>query len=204
VQNERRETEIKLSLKDAETGRLLLEGAGFHVSRARVFESNLVLDSPDGRLRRGGMLLRVRESGGKAMFTFKGPSLPSRHKDREEIEIGVSSVPDLCELLQRLGYLPAWRYDKFRTEFHRAGAQGHACLDETPIGVYLELEGKADWIDATAGELGFTERDYILRSYGGLYSAHCERTGMEPGNMVFNQEAGSNSQPNPGLSEGRV
>jgi adenylate cyclase class 2 len=185
VQNDRRETEIKLPLLDAETGELLLERAGFRVSRARVFESNLILDSSDGRLRSGGMLLRIRESGGNAILTFKGPSLPSRHKDREEIEIAVSNALDLSEVLARLGYGPAWRYDKFRTEFDRSGAAGHVCLDETPIGVFLELEGEPDWIDATAQELGFSERDYILDSYGGLYFAHCERSGTKAGDMVF-------------------
>ena len=201
---ERQETEIKLPLTDAETGKRLLENAGFRVSRARVFESNLVLDSPDRRLFSSRQLLRLREDGDRAVLTFKGPSQPSRHKVREEIEVTVSSAGDLRELLARLGFSTAWRYDKFRTEFHRDGGEGHACLDETPIGVYFELEGAPHWIDATAGELGFSERDYILSSYGALYFARCEQAGLEPGYMVFDQETGAKSQPNPGSSDGRV
>jgi adenylate cyclase class 2 len=204
VRDEPHETEIKLPLNDAETGQSLLERAGFRVTRARVFETNIVLDSPDDRMRRNGMLLRLRESGGAAVLTYKGSSVPSRHKVREEIEVGVSSAADVRALFQRLGYSAAWRYDKFRTEFRREGAQGHACLDETPIGVFLELEGAPDWIDATARELGFSERDYILRSYAALYFARRREAGLEAGDMVFDQDTGSKSQPNPGLSEGRV
>ena len=66
-----------------------------------------------------------------------------------------------------------------------------AVLDETPIGTYLELEGPGAWIDATAAELGFAARDYILLSYGTLYRNHCREMGMEVGHMVFGAEGHS-------------
>jgi adenylate cyclase class 2 len=200
----RRETEIKLPLNNAEDGRALLEAAGFRAIRARVFESNIVLDNPEGHMRRNGVLLRVREAGGAATLTYKGPSVAARHKIREEIEVAVSSAAELRELFQRLGYSPAWRYEKFRTEFQRDGAEGHVCLDETPIGAFLELEGAPEWIDATARQLGFSERDYIVHSYAALYFARRREAGLEPGDMVFHQDTTSKSQPNPGLSEGLV
>jgi hypothetical protein len=34
-------------------------------------------------------------------------------------------------------------------------------LDETPAGVFLELEGPSRWIDRTARRLGFAESDYL-------------------------------------------
>jgi adenylate cyclase class 2 len=198
------ETEIKLPLRDAESGRALLARAGFHISRPRVFESNLVFDTAQGRLRAARCLLRLREAGGAAVLTYKGPSAASRHKVREEIEVSVSAPDGMRAILERLGYAPAWRYDKFRTEYARAGASGRAYLDETPIGVHLELEGPPEWIDDTARQLGFTEPDYILQSYWSLYTDRAKRDGVEPGDMVFPQEATSKSQPNPGLSDGRV
>jgi len=42
-------------------------------------------------------------------------------------------------------------------------------LDETPIGVFLELEGPATAIDRAAKALGFEKRDYILANYMVLY-----------------------------------
>jgi adenylate cyclase class 2 len=58
-------------------------------------------------------------------------------------------------------------------------------LDETPIGVFLELEGPPDWIDRAAGELGFKEDNYITASYGALYIEDCRRCGEAPGDMTF-------------------
>ena len=46
-------------------------------------------------------------------------------------------------------------------------------MDETPIGVYLELEGEGAWIDKVALQMGFSPAEYILKSYGTLYREHC-------------------------------
>jgi len=62
----RQETEIKLPVADAQTARVLLRRAGFHVSRRRVFEANTVFDTADLELRKTGRLLRVREAGAVA------------------------------------------------------------------------------------------------------------------------------------------
>jgi adenylate cyclase class 2 len=103
---------------------------------------------------------------------------------REELETVVSDRGAMLQILARLGYVPAWRYEKYRTEFRGSGA-GLALLDETPFGVFLELEGPAEWIDETAAALGFQPSDYLLESYGALYAEHCRLTGATPGEMVF-------------------
>ena len=95
-------------------------------------------------------------------------------------------MPTLSEhILSRLGLKAGFRYEKYRTEFKRAGEKGVATLDETPIGVYLELEGAPSWIDRTAKRMGFQESDYILTSYYGLYVAYCRDQGFAPTNMTF-------------------
>jgi adenylate cyclase class 2 len=58
-------------------------------------------------------------------------------------------------------------------------------VDETPIGVYLELEGSPAWIDRTAFQLGFADKDYITASYARLYVEWCEARGVAPTNMLF-------------------
>jgi adenylate cyclase class 2 len=58
-------------------------------------------------------------------------------------------------------------------------------LDETPIGLYLELEGSPRWIDRTALRLGFRKADYITASYGRLYFLWCEQRGEHATHMVF-------------------
>lgn len=182
-----REIEIKLPIPDAAAGERLLLGAGFHVARPRTFEDNTVFDTPDGRLRTAAVLLRVRQAGGRATLTYKGPPTPARHKDREELETALADPAALAAILHRLGYLPAFRYQKYRTEF--SDGHGAATLDETPIGCYLELEGDPEWIDHAARRLGFAERDYITASYLRLYLDHCAARGLPPSHMLFPEQS---------------
>ena len=179
------ETEIKLAVPDPKTARRLLLAAGFRVSRPRIFEANTVFDTLELSLRQAANLLRVREAGGTATVTYKGPPLTGRHKSREELEVEVTDAAAMAGILSRLGFQPTWRYEKYRTEFRQPRRAGVAMLDETPIGVYLELEGTAPWIDRTARHLGFRETGYITGSYGSLYREWCGRCGRRASDMVF-------------------
>jgi adenylate cyclase, class 2 len=179
------ETEIKLAVRDAQHGRDLLRKAGFRVARRRVFESNTVFDTPGLALRKTSRLLRVRVAGTAHTLTYKGPPAPGRHKGREELEVRIPRGGTVPAMLERLGYRPSFRYEKYRTEFMQAGSRGVATLDETPVGVYLELEGAPGWIDRTARKLGFAESAYITASYGRLYLDWCQERGVEPKDMVF-------------------
>jgi adenylate cyclase class 2 len=181
-----RENEIKLAIANAAAGRRLLRAAGFRVSKARVFEANVVLDTPDHDILHGGALLRVRRVGKTGILTYKGPAeADGPHKSRVEIESGVDDPEATGSILGNLGYHPVFRYEKYRTEFTRSGEHGTAMLDETPIGVYLELEGAPRWVDRTARHLGFSPADYIKSSYGRLYAEHCAAQGRERDDMVF-------------------
>jgi adenylate cyclase class 2 len=184
-----RETEIKLAVADVKTARRLLRAGGFRVSKRRVFETNMVFDTPEMSLRRAASLLRVRQAGGVATITYKGPPDVGRHKSREELELEISDASAMAAIIERLGLGPVFRYDKYRTEYRQPGRSGMATLDETPVGVYLELEGTPQWIDRAARELGFTENDYITASYARLYLEWCERSGVRPSNMVFSDRA---------------
>ena len=179
-----RETEIKLEVQDSAALRRLLRAAGFRVSRARVFETNTLFDTPGLRLRTSGSLLRVREVKGPAKLTFKGPAVTERFKSREELEVEASDARTLRAILERVGFEPAFRYEKYRTEFRR-GPGGVLTLDETPIGVFLELEGSPAWIDRTARRLGFSPADYLTASYWRLYKDWCDRQGCPVADMVF-------------------
>ncbi len=180
-----KETEVKLAVPSAEAARELLLRAGFAEVHERAFESNEVYDTEESDLLRSRRLLRLRDFRGEAILTFKGPPEPGPHKSRPEYETLVESAPAMRQILEALGYRLNFRYEKYRTALQRAGEPGLAVLDETPIGIFLELEGPGAWIDATAGELGFTRESYILLSYGSLYREHCQRAGVEPTHMVF-------------------
>jgi adenylate cyclase class 2 len=160
------------------------------VHSRRVFESNVIFDASTETLRTRGELIRVRQAGMIATLTYKGPSLGGVHKSREEIETRVTDATALETILERLGYLPAFRYEKYRTEYSRPGARGIVTVDETPIGNYIEIEGVAKWIDAAAHELGFSRSDYITQSYGSLYVEFCLEHSIKPTNMTFKTQPG--------------
>lgn len=179
------ETEVKIRIGEASEVVERIRRTGFELSVGRLFEANTLYDKPNQELKEAGMLLRLREVGDKHVITWKGKVQPGPHKTRPEIETTLGSGEVLGQILERLGFQRSFRYEKFRTEFRKAGAEGVITVDETPIGNFIELEGPGEWIDSTARELGFTEKQYILESYGRLYLEDCERRGVKPVNMTF-------------------
>jgi adenylate cyclase class 2 len=176
------EVEIKLRVTDADDGRLRLRKAGFRLAKHRVFEKNVVFDTPGSTLRRRGLLLRLRSSGRRSLVTFKGASTPGKHKTRKEIEFELKDGEAFAVVLEALGFQPSFLYEKYRREYVEKGAAtGRAMLDETPVGTFLELEGPPGWIDRTARRLGFRESDYITATYAELHRS--ARTGRR--DMVF-------------------
>ncbi len=174
------ETEIKLRVEDIDHARRQLLQHGFEVLHPRVFERNLIFDTADLILRNSRRLLRLREAGGVVTLAFKGPAEPGKHKSREEREVHPDNFDNMQIILERLGYRITFRYDKYRTEFHRPDSDGIATIDETPAGTFMELEGTAEWIDRTAAELGYREADYILASYATLYTAAGTKSPLVP------------------------
>lgn len=179
------EIEIKLRVPGVEAARSLILGAGYDVSVPRTFEVNSILDTPDTSLRHRGMILRLRKAGAKFTMTVKGRVSEGKHKSRPEYEVEVSDYEAAQSILFQLGYQSVFRYEKYRTEFTSTNQVGTITLDETPIGIFLELEGAADWIDRTADALGFSQSDYIIETYGTLYSNDCTERGVVPTQMVF-------------------
>lgn len=179
------EVEIKLRVDDLSATLGKIRSLGFTESEARSFERNVVYDTTEHTLMHAKQLLRVREYRGETILTYKGSPVPGKHKQREELELTLSSSERFGEILNRLGYAPIFRYEKFRTVFERPNTGCHIAVDETPIGPFLELEGEADAIDAVAAELGFAPEDYITASYATLSRDHFAAQGLAPGDFVF-------------------
>jgi adenylate cyclase class 2 len=182
------EIEVKLRIDSVVATRRLLRRQGFSIAKKRVFEINTLLDTASGTLRSGRKLLRMRQAGHGHKLTFKGPPKSSRYKSREELEVEFSDPTSMRGILERLGITPVFRYEKYRTEYAGPDDAGIVTLDETPIGAFLELEGRPRWIDRTARALGFSRDGYITASYGALYLEDCKTRGVEPTNMVFGRK----------------
>lgn len=183
------ETEVKIPITDLEGVRSRLLSLGFAEAVPRLFEANTLYDRPDSELLRAGTMLRLRTVGERCVLTWKGVKLVSRHKSRPELETEIGSCETLHAILTGIGFAPSFRYEKFRTEYREQPTAGTVTVDETPIGLFLELEGESEWIDRTAASLGFSPAEYVLESYGKLYLADCEKRGLSPGHMVFSSGA---------------
>ena len=165
------ETEVKFRVDDLAGMSRRLEAAGFTMQTPRSFESNVLYDTPDRTMRARTEIVRIRSYAGLWVLTHKrlpdsGPG-EDTHKHRIETETVVSDGDALAQVFRSLGLVPAFRYEKWRTEWQ--DGEGHCVVDETPIGNFAELEGPDDWIDRSAARLGVQPGDYITLSYGRLF-----------------------------------
>ena len=183
------ETEVKIRVLDRDAFESKLPALGFARVTARTLERNTLYDTPDRNLRNSRQILRIRQYGNKWVVTHK--SVPSglteagRHKNRVETETVVEDGPVLGKVFEALGFSPVFIYEKWRTEW--ADEQGHCVLDETPLGVYAELEGPSDWIDATAQQLGIRDSEFITLSYGRIFECWRDETGSRAENFTFDE-----------------
>lgn len=178
------EIEVKIAISDVREFTRRLKAVGFRSKTKRTFESNILYDFPDGRLRRRGELLRVRLYGSEWKLTFKAPAMSSSPlKRRQEFETGVKDGKLLELVLIRLGMRRSFAYEKYRSEW--TDGRGELVIDETPIGVYAELEGPARWIDSTAKRLGFVPSEYLPNTYAELFQQWKRRTRSRAADMTF-------------------
>ena len=182
-----REIEIKLRFEDPENALAALQTLGAVESTPRLFEDNTLFDRAHDPLHRARKALRLRRVGERAVVTYKGPvEGDHRHKVRIEHETDVADGDAAERILRALGYEPHWRYQKYRTEFVLEGL--HLCLDETPLGCFVELEGPPDEIDRAAERLGFAIEDYVTASYRKLLELEAGRRGRRPWDLVFDPQ----------------
>jgi adenylate cyclase class 2 len=177
------EQEVKLAFANVEAARQAVIAAGGRLVVSRRLLDDTLFDTPDGEMRRSGRALRVRRDGAHGALTCKGPVLRSRIKTREEIETRVEDADAAAHILTRLGYVPAFRSQKYREEY--AIGDAHIAVDEAPVGVFVEIEGTPEDIARVAVQLGRTEREYRTESYAALWRRACEARGVEPGDMLF-------------------
>lgn len=182
------EREIKLRFDSAEEARAKILALGAAPLLGRRLQEDCLFDTDDEKLRRQRSTLRVRSEGGKSLLTYKGPAIPSLIKIRQEYETVVADGEMLNKILEELGLHCWFRYEKYREEFTNDDVV--IAVDETPVGVFVEIEGGENAIHETARALGFTPADYITDSYRFLFLQHRNANGIEGPDMVFAVRAG--------------
>jgi adenylate cyclase class 2 len=177
------EREIKLRFDSPELARAAVRAIGAAPAAPRRLQQDSLLDTEDGQLRDRRSVVRVRRDGNASVLTFKGPVQPGPMKVREELETAAGDAGMLHCILDRLGFHPWFRYEKYREEFACPGIV--VAVDETPIGTFVELEGSAEGIQAAAAAMGKGPADYVLDSYYRLFANNREALGFRGTDMVF-------------------
>lgn len=181
-----RETEAKFRVADRAVLERTLAALGASPG-PRELETNVLLDDDRLDLKARGMALRVRRTAGRGLLTLKGKaSLDRGIKTRIELESGVANPEAVEKLLATLGYAPRFRYEKWRTVWRfESPDRPLVVVDETPLGLFAEIEGEDGAVRALAGELGVPEAELIGLSYVALWEAAREAEPSLPRDMVF-------------------
>lgn len=180
------EIEIKFRVDDLSALNAELRRLGFQLITQPTHEMNTLYDFADGRLRARGEVLRIRKYGEKWTLTHKAKGAAGKHKSRAETETQLADGEALAHIFfQSLGLEPSFRYEKYRAEW--SDDQGHAVLDETPIGNLAELEGPPEWIDRIAAKLGIKESEYITLSYAQMFYEWRQRTQSKAKEMTWKE-----------------
>jgi adenylate cyclase class 2 len=180
------EIELKIPVGDLEAVRARLESAGAEQLHPAEHELNILLDSPAGELTAADRVLRLRRIGGRQLLTLKGtPTYLGRIKEREELELEVGDLETLSAVFERLGFVPAFRYEKKRESWHLDRVT--VSLDHTPMGEFVELEGPVDRLNAAASSIGLDPETAVRGSYVSLWVEYRElRPDLDlPEDMVF-------------------
>lgn len=176
------EIEAKIRVGALAPLRRRLKDAGARRLSPRKLETNTLFDRLDGGLRASGRSFRVRRFGSSGTVTLKGAARMSGGlKSRVEFETEVASPEVLAEILGGLGFVPLFRYEKFRETWSHRGTV--VCLDDTPLGCFVEVEGHASSIRRTVAALGLDLADSLTDSYPALWNA----SGRD-GHMIFGED----------------
>ena len=184
------EQEVKFRLPSWNDGIRRLEASRASLTRARHFESNRLFDFSDGRIAKRDSALRLRFSGDDAWLTWKGPHHGSgKIKQRREAETFLGDGRALEVIFESLGLEERFRYEKYRASYEFEEVE--LSLDETPIGVFLEIEGVPEAIAEAAGRLSLDMKNALCLSYPRLYELHRTESPGSPDFMVFPETSSS-------------
>jgi adenylate cyclase class 2 len=162
--------EVEVKLRIPSTGAMgpRLAQAGFSLAHPETVEANRLWDR-DGQLLAQDCALRLRQYGRQATLTWKGPKVADPQlKIRPELETAVADPEAMEGILRALGYSPVLVMMKTRAIWTRGELE--ACLDDTPFGSFLELEGAREAIAGAMAELGLEPGQIEPRSYAALYA----------------------------------
>ena len=138
------------------------------------FEENVLYDGAG--LKGRNCVLRLRRIDGRAILTYKERlQSSSATKHQREEETAVQDADAIHTILEALGYRPKAIYEKKRQTW-RLGAV-EIVLDKLPFGLFMEIEGSEEEIEATEESLAIEDLQAELQTYPQLTLEHGKASG---------------------------
>ena len=169
-----REVEAKYRLRDPDRFVAALSRLGFvEVRTERHRDRYFRHPCRDFAATDEALRLRIDQTAGTSVLTYKGPRSDGPVKSREEIELPVPE--SIATLVERLGFVAVSDVRKTRVEY-RAEGPTTATVDRVDgVGAYAEIEcvvpaggdeaAATQTVLQTAAALGLDDRDREPRSY---------------------------------------
>lgn len=181
------EIELKFFVRDPAVLRQQLIATGAQ-TRGQHFEATFQLDTSERSLAAKDVLLRMRQFDHQAAGCLVTAKLPSGDSDPgfktlREIEFVADDHEAVLALFEVLGYGPVWSYERRREILDWDGVE--ICLDELPIGWFVELEGAKTDILNRVERLGLSMQKRITISYGEMFRFVCRAAGLDAGDLTF-------------------
>jgi adenylate cyclase class 2 len=179
-----KEIESKFYVRDLARIEERLRSLNARLVQSRVHERNLRFDTVGQELRSGLRVLRIRQDA-RASITYKGPSENAAGVlSRTEIELTVEGFNEARALLEALGFVVQFYYEKYRTTFELDGA--FIMLDELPYGTFVEIEGKdAEDIHRMAEKIGLRWDGILDMGYHMIFERICKVRGLNLRDLRF-------------------
>jgi adenylate cyclase class 2 len=178
------EIEVKIHVASHLPIRLRLEEEGAILTAPRVYERNVRYEDEKNSLTRNHRVLRLRQDS-RARLTYKEPVEEKIEgvQVRTELEVTVDDFEMMDIILEKLGYIPAWTYEKYRTTYELFGAE--ITLDELPYGYFVEVEGALDAIERIVPLLFEGPYTRIKGSYSDLFFRVKKQLGLKVNDLTF-------------------
>jgi adenylate cyclase class 2 len=142
--------------------------------RGEEFEENTIYSG--NSLKRGTSVLRLRRAGARALLTYKERiANDSPVKYQREEETAVDDPSAMALILDALGFKRLLVYEKRRQTFSLGPTE--VMIDELPFGMFMEIEGSEEDIDAAELTLGIRDLPAEHETYPRLTEQHGERLG---------------------------
>lgn len=189
------ETEVKIKIGSIDETKNKLLNLNAELYKKRALETDEYFDKK-ASLRKTGKVLRLRDN---SILTYKGheqnkqknkyekkqknkQNMKQTMKIREEIEVMIDNAENLKKILEKIGFSVSARKEKYREAYVLNLTK--ICIDETPIGNYIEIEGTKEGVKQIAIALGFSEKQFIKKSYSTLWEEYARQHKIK-GDMLF-------------------